>query len=340
MHRITFIPGDGIGPEVAQAAVRVIEAAGVKIQWETVNAGKKAWEAKGSLVPDEVYRSLEKNRIALKGPITTPVGNGFRSVNVMLRNKYDLYVNLRPVMSLPGIKTPFEGIDLVIFRENTEGLYCGIESLKESGRAEAVKIITEYASRRIAKSAFEYAVKHGRKKVTVVHKANILKITDGLFLKTAVETAKDYPMIEFQDIILDNMCMQLVTNPRQYDVILTMNLYGDILSDLCAGLVGGLGVVPGANIGGDMAIFEAVHGSAPDISGLSLANPTALILSGAMMLDYLGETQAAGIIRKAVRKTIQNRNVLTADLGGTASTDEFTDEIINNIYIYRQEVLI
>lgn len=331
MYSVTLIPGDGIGPEVAQAAVKVIYAAGVEISWEMVNAGITAWEDTGSLVPDEVFRSLEKNRVALKGPITTPVGKGFRSINVMLRNKYDLYINLRPVMSISGLKTPFDGIDLVIFRENTEGLYCGIESIKEPGKAEAVKIITEYGSERIIKSAFDYAVQQGRKRVTVVHKANILKLTDGLFLETARRVSKAYPMIEFQDMIVDNMCMQLVTKPRDYDVVVTMNLYGDILSDLCAGLVGGLGVVPAANIGKDMAIFEAVHGSAPDIAGKNIANPTALILSGAMMLDYLGEKQASDKIRSAVLKTVENRCALTPDIGGTASTEEFTDAIINNL---------
>jgi isocitrate dehydrogenase (NAD+) len=331
MYNITLIPGDGIGPEVAWAARRVIDATGVSVLWELVNAGEAVWEATGSLVPNEVYQSLEKNRIALKGPITTPIGKGFRSINVMLRNKYDLYTNLRPVMSIPGLKTPFSGIDLVIFRENTEDLYCGIESAKEPGKAEATKIITEYASARIAKSAFEYALKHNRKKVTVVHKANILKLTDGLFLETARQVSKAYPMIEFQDRIIDNMCMQLVKNPEDYDVILTMNLYGDILSDLCAGLVGGLGVVPGANIGNSMAIFEAVHGSAPDIAHRNIANPTALILSGAMMLDYLGEKQAAHSIRTAVLKTIESRSILTVDMGGNASTEAFTDAIINNL---------
>ncbi|HYE81073.1 MAG TPA: isocitrate/isopropylmalate dehydrogenase family protein [Clostridia bacterium] len=331
MYRITLIPGDGIGPEVSWAARKVIAAAGVDITWEIVNAGEAVWKATGSLVPNEVYRSLEENRVALKGPITTPVGKGFRSINVMLRNKYDLFTNLRPVMSIPGVKTPFDGVDLVIFRENTEDLYCGAESTKEPGKAEAVKIITEYASKRIAKSAFEYAVRNGRKKVTVVHKANILKLTDGLFLETARQVSEAYPMIEFQERIIDNMCMQLVKKPEDYDVILTMNLYGDILSDLCAGLVGGLGVVPGANIGSSMAIFEAVHGSAPDIAGRNIANPTALILSGAMLLEHIGEKRAAKKVRAAVSKTMESRSMLTADMGGTASTEEFTDEIINNM---------
>lgn len=323
MHRVTLIPGDGIGPEVAEAAKRVIDFSGVEILWDVFNVSKEVW--------NEAFQSFEQNRIALKGPITTPVGKGFRSINVMLRNKYDLYVNLRPVMSIPGIKTPFNGIDLVIFRENTEDLYCGTESIMEPGKVEAIKTITEYASERIAKSAFEYALLHGRKKVTVVHKANILKMSDGLFLKTAERVSKAYPMIEFEDIIVDNMCMQLVTKPGNYDVILTMNLYGDIISDLCAGLIGGLGFVPGANIGSDMAIFEAVHGSAPDIAGKGIANPTALILSGAMMLDYLGEKQGADRIRTAVLKTIASQRVLTADMGGSASTEEFTEAIICNI---------
>lgn len=331
MHRITLIPGDGIGPEVASAARKVIDAAGVKVSWEVVNAGEAVWKATGSLVPDEVFQSLEKNRVALKGPITTPVGKGFRSINVMFRTKYDLYINMRPVMSIPGLKTPFNGIDLVIFRENTEDLYCGIESIKESGKAEATKVITEYASKRIAESAFKYALEHGRKKVTVVHKANIMKLSDGLFLETARKVSEAYPTIEFQDMIVDNMSMQLVTKPQNYDVIVTTNLYGDILSDLCAGLVGGLGVVPGANIGDNMAIFEAVHGSAPDIAGKGIANPTALILSGAMMLDYLGEKQAADKIRKAIQKTVEKQDVLTVDLGGTASTEAFADAIIKNL---------
>lgn len=331
MHHITLIPGDGIGPEVANAAKKVVDATSVKISWETVNAGEAVWKSTGSLVPDEVFHSLEKNRIALKGPITTPVGKGFRSINVMFRTKYDLYINMRPVLSIPGLKTPFHGIDMVIFRENTEDLYSGIENLIEPGRAEATKVITEYASARIAESAFKYAAEHGRKKVSVVHKANIMKLTDGLFLETARQVSKAYPAIEFQDMIVDNMSMQLVTKPQNYDVIVTTNLYGDILSDLCAGLVGGLGVVPGANIGKDMAIFEAVHGSAPDIAGKGIANPTALILSGAMMLDYLGEKQAAGMIRRAIQKTMEKCNVMTVDLGGTASTEAFTDEIISNL---------
>lgn len=331
MHRVTLIPGDGIGPEVVQGARRVLDATGVGIHWDTVNAGEAVWQATGNLIPDEVFQSLEQNRVALKGPITTPVGKGFRSINVLFRTKYNLYINMRPILSIPGLETPFHGIDLVIFRENTEDLYSGIEGIIEPGRAEAVKVITEAASARIAQSAFRYAAEHGRKKVTIVHKANIMKLTDGLFLETARRVAKEYPHIEMQDIIVDNMSMQLVTKPQNYEVIVTTNLYGDILSDLCAGLVGGLGVVPGANIGKDMAIFEAVHGSAPDIAGKGLANPTALILSGAMMLDYLGEKKAAEQIRKAIQKTIAKGEFLTVDLGGRASTEAFTDAIIHNL---------
>lgn len=331
MHKITLIPGDGIGPEVAASARKVIDSSGVEVEWEIHNAGSAVWEATGSLVPDEVFMSLEKNRVALKGPITTPVGKGFRSINVMLRNKYDLYVNLRPVMSIPGIQTPFEGIDLVIFRENTEDLYTGAERIIEPGRVEAIKTITGFASERIAKSAFEYAAKNSRKKVTVVHKANILKMSDGLFLETVRCVSGAYPDIELEEVIIDNMCMQLVTKPQKYDVILTTNLYGDILSDLCAGLVGGLGFVPGANIGKDMAIFEAVHGSAPDIAGKGVANPTALILSGAMMLDYLGEKRTAGRIRSAVVKTIEAGRNLTEDMGGNATTEEYTAAIIKSL---------
>ena len=282
MYRVTLIPGDGIGPEVTEAAKRVIDSTGIQIHWDILDASEALLK--------ETFNSPERNRVALKGPITTPVGKGFRSINVMLRSKYDLYVNLRPIMSIPGIKTPFNGIDLVIFRENTEDIYCGIEYMKEPGKAEAIKTITEYASERIARSAFEYAAHHGRRKVTVVHKANILKMSDGLFLETARRVSKAYPMIEFEDIIIDNMCMQLVTKPEHYDVILTMNLYGDILSDLCAGLVGGLGFAPAANIGRDMAVFEAVHGSAPDIAGKGIADPASLI-AAIKLAVFLGENQ-------------------------------------------------
>ena len=331
MYNITLIPGDGIGPEVSKAAKHVVDATGLDINWEIVNAGEKVFEDTGVLVPDEVYENIEKNKIVLKGPITTPVGSGFRSINVMLRKKYDLYSNVRPVRSLPGIDTPFKEIDLVIFRENTEGLYAGIEQELSDGTCEAIKRITRDASIRIAEEAFEYAKNNNKKKVAVVHKANIMKLADGLFLNCVRDVSQAYPDIELQEVIVDNMCMQLVMNPHQFEVIVTTNLYGDILSDLCAGLVGGLGLVPGANIGKDISIFEAVHGSAPDIAGKNLANPTALILSSAMMLNHIGETDKAEAIIKAVTKTISEGKVLTRDLGGKATTDEITEAIIKNI---------
>lgn len=331
MYNITLIPGDGIGPEVSKAAKCVVDATGLNINWEVVNAGEKVFEDTGVLVPDEVYESIEKNKIVLKGPITTPVGSGFRSINVMLRKKYDLYSNIRPVRSLPGIDTPFKEINLVIFRENTEGLYAGIEQKLPDGSCEAVKRITRDASIRIAEAAFEYAKKNNKKKVTVVHKANIMKLADGLFLNCIREASQAYPDIELQEVIVDNMCMQLVMNPNQFEVIVTTNLYGDLLSDLCAGLVGGLGLVPGANIGKNISVFEAVHGSAPDIAGKNLANPIALILSSAMMLNHMGETDKAETIIKAVTKTISEGKVLTCDLGGKATTNEITEAIIKNI---------
>ena len=331
MYNITLIPGDGIGPEVSEAAKHVIDATGLNINWEIVNAGEKVFKDTGVLVPDEVFESIEKNKIVLKGPITTPIGSGFRSINVMLRKKYDLYSNVRPVRSLPGINTPFKGIDLVIFRENTEGLYAGIERKLPDGTCEAVKRVTRNASIRIAEAAFEYAKKNNKKKVTVAHKANIMKLADGLFLNCVREVSQAYPNIVLQEVIVDNMCMQLVMNPNQFEVIVTMNLYGDLLSDLCAGLVGGLGLIPGANIGKDISIFEAVHGSAPDIAGKNLANPIALILSSAMMLNHMGETDKAEAIIKAVTKTVYEDKVLTCDLGGKATTNEITEAIIKNI---------
>ncbi|MCS5422518.1 MULTISPECIES: isocitrate/isopropylmalate dehydrogenase family protein [Psychrilyobacter] len=331
MYNITLIPGDGIGPEVSEAAKHVVDATGLNINWETVNAGEKVFQDTGVLVPEKVFQSIEKNKIVLKGPITTPIGSGFRSINVMLRKKYDLYSNVRPVRSLPGINTPFKGIDLVIFRENTEGLYAGIEQELPDGSCEAVKRVSRNASIRIAEAAFEYAKKNNKKKVTVAHKANIMKLADGLFLNCVREVSQAYPDIALQEVIVDNMCMQLVMNPNQFEVIVTMNLYGDLLSDLCAGLVGGLGLVPGANIGKDISIFEAVHGSAPDIAGKNLANPIALILSSAMMLNHMGETDKAEAIIKAVTKTIYEDKVLTCDLGGKATTNEITKAIIKNI---------
>jgi len=295
-----------------------------------VNAGKKVFEETGSLIPDSVFRSIEKNRVVLKGPITTPIGSGFRSVNVALRKKYDLYANIRPVKSMKGLESRYEDVDMMIFRENTEGLYIGIERVVDEDCVEAVKKITRSASEKLLKKAFEYAKENGYGKLTVAHKANILKLADGLFLEVAREMAKGYDL-RLEEVIIDNMCMQMVMNPAQFGVIATMNLYGDILSDLGSGLVGGLGMIPGANIGDETAIFEAVHGSAPDIAGKGLANPIALTLSGAMMLRHIGEPDAAEKIEKAVSKVIEEGKVRTADLGGNASTEDMKNEIISKM---------
>ena len=333
MRKVTLIPGDGIGPEISKSVTDIFEAAGVEVEFEIENAGEKVYNETGELIPESLYKSIEKNKVALKGPITTPIGKGFRSINVYLRKKYDLYSNIRPIKTLPGIKTRYENIDLVIFRENTEGLYIGEEKFEneEQTSAIAIKRITKKGSFRIIKAAFEYAKANNLNKVTVVHKANILKITDGLFLDTAREIAKDYPGITVEEVIIDNMCMQLVMNPEKYQVIVTMNLYGDILSDLCAGLVGGLGLAPGANIGEDIAVFEAVHGSAPDIAGQNKANPLALLFTSIDMLKYLKENEKAEQIEKAVLRVLEKGEVLTADLGGNATTEELTAEIIKNL---------
>jgi isocitrate dehydrogenase (NAD+) len=321
-YKITLIPGDGIGPEVTEAALQVIEAAGVPVVWERVLAGAAAIERYGEPLPEPVLESIRRNRVALKGPITTPIGTGFPSVNVSLRKGLDLFVSLRPVMSLPGVKTRYENVDLVIVRENTEGLYSGREHTVVPGVVEGLKIISERASRRIARFAFNYARSEGRRKITIVHKASIMKLSDGLFLSCANEVASDFPFIEVEDLLIDNTCMQLVLEPRRFDLLLMENLYGDIVSDLCAGLVGGLGVVPGANIGERYAVFEAVHGSAPDIAGQGLANPTALILSACLMLRHLGERKAAARIRRAVDSVLLAGRSVTPDLGGSASTTE------------------
>ncbi len=327
-HKITLIPGDGIGPEVTGAVVRIIEATGVDIEWESFVAGAEALSRFGDPLPEQVLESIKRNRIALKGPLTTPIGTGFASVNVRLRKTLDLYANLRPVRTLPGVVTPFGELDLVVVRENTEDLYSGLEHVVVPGVVESLKIITERASTRIAKFAFDYARSEGRKRVTAVHKANIMKLSDGLFLDCFRKVAADYPDIAADDKIVDNACMQLVMKPQQFDILLLENLYGDIVSDLAAGLVGGLGIVPGANIGELGAVFEAVHGSAPDIAGKNMANPTALLQSAILMLRYLGERQAADLIHHALQHTLAVRNVRTRDLGGTASTTEYTETIV------------
>lgn len=332
-YKITLIPGDGIGPEVTEAARLVIEASGVNVNWEVVEAGEKVMEEYNTPLPDYVLESIEKNKIALKGPITTPVGKGFRSVNVALRQKFNLYANVRPVKTYPGIKSRYTDVNFVIIRENTEDLYAGIEHKIGDYAAESIKLITRPASEKIAKFAFELAKNEGRRKVTAVHKANIMKFSDGLFLECARKVAEEYKDsdIEFEDVIVDAMSMKLVQNPERYDVLVLPNLYGDILSDMGAGLVGGLGVVPGANVGENIAVFEAVHGSAPDIAGKGLANPLATILSGVMMLRHLGELDAADRIDAAVTKVLEEGTKLTQDLGGTASTSEFAQEIIKNL---------
>jgi isocitrate dehydrogenase (NAD+) len=327
-HTITLIPGDGIGPEVSAAVVRIIEATGIQIAWETHYAGAQALEKFGNTLPEELLESIRRNKVALKGPITTPVGKGFTSVNVGLRKALDLYANLRPVRALPNVPSRYPELDLVVVRENTEDLYSGIEHVVVPGVVESIKIITEKASTRVSRFAFEYARREGRKKVTAVHKANIMKLSDGLFLDCFRKVAEDYPEIEADDKIVDNACMQLVMRPEQFDIMLLENLYGDIVSDLCAGLIGGLGLVPGANIGELGAVFEAVHGSAPDIAGQGIANPTALLQSGILMLRHLGEREAAQKIEAAMLKVFEEGRVRTRDIGGESNTTEFADAII------------
>ena len=330
-HRITLIPGDGIGPEIADATIKVIEAAGVDIEWERFEAGIPAVEKYGAPVPDELLDSIRKNKVALKGPTTTAVGKGFKSANVTLRQKLDLYVNLRPVKSIGGVHSRYQKVDLIIIRENTEDLYSGIESMISPGVSQAVKVVTEKASKRIAKYAFEYARQHERKKITLVHKANIMKMSDGLFLDSFREIAKDYQDVIAEDKIVDALCMNLVMDPTKFDILLLGNLFGDIVSDLAAGLVGGLGVVPGANIGDDYAVFEAVHGSAPDIAGKNLANPTALLFSALLMLRHIGENDAAERIWKAVLVTLSIGKNVTHDLGGHATTTQYAEQLIKEI---------
>ncbi|MEP7361312.1 MAG: isocitrate/isopropylmalate dehydrogenase family protein [Chloroflexota bacterium] len=332
-YPVTLIPGDGIGPELADATTTVLEATGLKFDWRRVDAGESQIAIHGTPLPDAVLDSIRETKVGLKGPITTPVGEGFRSVNVALRQALDLYANLRPARSMKGVETRFEDVDLIIVRENTEDLYAGIEHRVGRDAAESIKIITRFASERIAKFAFEYAIANGRHKVTAVHKANIMKLSDGLFLESCRTIAAQYEGrgIEFEDRIVDNMCMQLVQKPELYDVMVLPNLYGDIVSDLCAGLVGGLGVAPGANIGDNAAVFEPVHGSAPKYAGLDVANPTALILSGAMMLRHLGEIAAAERVEKSVRDIIAEGNTVPRDLGGTAGTKAFAAAVAERV---------
>jgi isocitrate dehydrogenase (NAD+) len=327
-NTITLIPGDGIGPEVSAVVVTMIEAAGADVAWETHYAGAQALEQFGSTLPTELLESIKRNKVALKGPVSTPVGTGFTSVNVGLRKTLDLYANLRPVRALPNVPCRYPELDLVVVRENTEDLYSGIEHVVVPGVVESLKIITEKASTRVSLFAFEYARREGRKKVTAIHKANIMKLSDGLFLDCFRNVAKAYPEIEADDKIVDNACMQLVMRPEQFDVMLLENLYGDIVSDLCAGLIGGLGLVPGANIGEQGAVFEAVHGSAPDIAGQGIANPTALLLSGILMLRYIGQRDPAQRLESALFKVFEEGKVRTRDIGGEAKTAEFADAII------------
>lgn len=326
-NKITLIPGDGIGPEITAAAVKIIKSSGLEINWDIQEAGLNALKKDGEVLPKKVIDSIKENKIALKAPVTTPIGNGFRSVNVSLRKELNLYANLRPCKNLPNVKTRFDNVDIVIVRENTEDLYAGIERQVDENTAESIKIITKNASEKIAEFAFDYAIKNNRKEVCAVSKANICKLTDGLFLESVRNISKKYPQIVYREILVDNLCMQLVQNPEKFDVLVLPNLYGDIVSDLCAGLIGGLGIAQGANIGEDYAVFEAVHGSAPDIAGQDKANPTALLLSAIEMLKYIGENTHAEKIEKALLKALSG-DILTADLGGSAKCSQFADEII------------
>jgi isocitrate dehydrogenase (NAD+) len=330
-YTVTLIPGDGIGPEVTEAAVRVAEAAGAKIHWQRVEAGAEVVAKYGSPVPDHVLNSVRTNRVALKGPITTPIGEGFQSANVSLRKALDLYACVRPVKSVPGVETPFHDVNLIVVRENTEGLYSGLEHRIAPGIVESLKIVTERACTRISRFAFELAERMGRKKIHAIHKANIMKLADGLFLECSRKVAREYPEIEYKEMIIDNCAMQLVKNPKQFDVLLLENLYGDIISDLCAGLVGGLGVVPGSNVGDDCAVFEAVHGSAPDIAGKRIANPVAVILSLVEMLRHLGEERIAHAITRAVHAALAEPEHRTRDLGGKANLDAITQAIVDHL---------
>src|SRR6478736_1350101 len=330
-HKVTLIPGDGIGPEVTQAVVRILEATGIKWEWERFAAGAEAFEIFGEYIPADLTKSIETNKVALKGPVTTPIGGGFKSINVTLRKQFDLFANFRPIKNLPGLESKWPGVDLIIVRENTEGEYVGLEHEVVPGVVESIKVITEKGSTRIAKFAFEYARKHSRKKIHSIHKANIMKLSDGLFLRCARKVSEGFPEIFYGEHIIDNTCMQLVMNPYQYDTLLLENLYGDIVSDLCAAFVGGLGLVPGANLGHECAIFEAVHGSAPDIAGKDIANPTAVLQSAVLMLRHMREVEAADKVHAALEKTYKEKLHLTRDVGGTAGTSEFADAVIANM---------
>ena len=328
-HKITLVPGDGIGPEVTGAAISVMRAAGVHFEWESFVVGAEALSRFGDPLPQDLFDSIKRTKVALKGPVMTPIGTGFVSANVRLRKALDLYANLRPIKTLKGVKSRYENVDLIVVRENTEDLYSGLEHEVVPGVVESLKIITDRASRRIAHFAFEHARREGRKRITAIHKANIMKMSDGLFLNCFREVARDYPEIKADDMIVDNACMQMVMDPNQFDVLLLENLYGDIMSDLGAGLVGGLGIVPGANIGEEIAVFEAVHGSAPNIAGRGIANPTALIQTAVLMLKHIGEREAADKIQNALEKILAEGQALTRDLGGDATTIEFTEAIIH-----------
>ena len=331
-HKITLIPGDGIGPEVTAATIAILEAAaqqtGCSFDWHRYDAGADAFAKTGEYIPKALYDSIEQNRVALKGPVTTPIGGGFSSINVTLRKKFDLYANFRPIKNLPGLKTNYPGVDLIIFRENTEDLYAGLEVMINPDIAQSLKIITTQGSTRIAQAAFDYARKHGRKKIHAIHKANIMKLSDGLFLRCCKQVAAHFPEITYAEHIVDNTCMQLVLNPYQYDIILTTNLYGDILSDLCSAFVGGLGLVPGANLGKECAIFEAVHGSAPDIAGQDKANPTALLQSAILMLHHIDEPNTAARIQTALEAVYTEGKTLTRDVGGNSGTRAFSEAVI------------
>ncbi len=327
-YTVTLIPGDGIGPEVVNATVRILEASGVKFEWDSFAAGAEAYEKYREYIPKELTASIERTHLGLKGPVTTPIGGGFSSINVALRKQFELFANFRPIINLPGVPTRYPDVDLIVVRENTEGLYSGIEHEVVPGVVESLKIITEKASTRIARFAFEYARRFKRKKIHAIHKANIMKLSDGLFIRCSRNISKEYPEITYGEHIVDNTCMQLVMNPYQYDMLLLENLYGDIISDLCSAFVGGLGLVPGANFGHECAIFEAVHGSAPDIAGKDLANPTAVLRSGILMLRHLGEENAANHIDAALAHVYIEKKHITRDVGGTAGTSEFADAVI------------